>query len=108
MSFIANKNAPAKSTAPAPANGREPRTTIGYVNLSIPMADGSRKKIGNDVTIRLYAENLAHQDLIDLIRAHSLDSLEAGQAVQVEINVVEPVDPDAERPMPAFFANLNK
>ena len=47
---------------------REPRTTIGYVNLSIPLTDGSNIKIAGDLTIRLYAENAGHLQLVQAIK----------------------------------------
>ena len=63
------------------SNEREPRTTIGYVNLSIPLTDGSNIKIAGDLTIRLYAENPGHLQLVQAIKDGHVSLEEASQMI---------------------------
>ena len=63
------------------SNEREPRTTIGYVNLSIPLTDGSNIKIAGDLTIRLYAENAGHLQLVQAIKDGHVSLEEASHMI---------------------------
>ena len=80
---------------------REPRTTIGYVNLGIPPTDGSTIKIASDLTIRLYAENPGHAQLVEAIRNGDISLEEAGQMIVASValarNPDEPVEIDWSR-----------
>lgn len=53
-----NKRTPSNTSQETnTSNEREPRTTIGYVNLGIPLTDGTNIKIAGDLTLRLFAES---------------------------------------------------
>ena len=67
------------------SNEREARTTIGYVNLGIPLTDGTNIKIAGDLTIRLYAENAGHQQLVDAIKDGNVSLEEASHMIVASI-----------------------
>ena len=71
---------------------REPRTTIGYVNLGIPLTDGSTIKIASDLTIRLYAENAGHAQLVEAIRNGDISLEDAGHMIVASVALAR--DPD--------------
>ena len=75
-------------------NEREPRTTIGYVNLGIPLTDGTNIKIAGDLTIRLYAENPGHAQLVDAIRNGDVSLEDASHMIVASIALAR--DPDSE------------
>ena len=90
-----NKRTPAAQTQETNAsNVREPRTTIGYVNLGIPLTDGTSIKIAGDLTIRLYAENPGHAQLVDAIRNGDVSLEEASHMIVASIALAR--DPDSE------------
>ena len=72
---------------------REPRTTIGYVNLGIPLTDGSTVKIASDLTIRLYAENPGHVQLVEAIRNGDISLEDASHMIVASVALAR--DPDA-------------
>ena len=83
------------TTAPAQeSNVREPRTTIAYVNLGIPLTDGTSIKIAGDLTIRLYAENPGHAQLVDAIRNGDVSLEDASHMIVASIALAR--DPDSE------------
>ena len=83
------------TTAPAQeSNAREPRTTIAYVNLGIPLTDGTSIKIAGDLTIRLYAENPGHAQLVDAIRNGDVSLEDASHMIVASIALAR--DPDSE------------
>lgn len=89
-----NTTTPAQeSTA---SNEREARTTIGYVNLSIPLTDGSNIKIAGDLTIRLYAENAGHLQLVQAIKDGHVSLEEASQMIVPSIALARDTDAPVE------------
>lgn len=80
---------------------REARTTIGYVNLGIPLTDGTNIKIAGDLTIRLYAENAGHAQLVEAIRNGDITAEEASHMIVASValarNSDEPVEIDWSR-----------
>ena len=99
-----------KRTTTAPAqesnasNVREPRTTIAYVNLGIPLTDGSTIKIAGDLTIRLYAENPGHQQLVDAIKDGHVSLEEASHMIVASIALAR----DADTPVELDWSRIGK
>ena len=91
-----NKRTPAAQTTSTNSNEREARTTIGYVNLGIPLTDGTSIKIAGDLTIRLYAENPGHQQLVDAIKEGHVTLEEASQMIVASIALARDVDAPVE------------
>ena len=89
-----NKRTPSKAQETNTSNEREPRTTIGYVNLGIPLTDGTNIKIAGDLTIRLYAENPGHAQLVDAIRNGDVSLEDASHMIVASIALAR--DPDSE------------
>ena len=90
-----------KRTTTAPAqesntSDRTPRTTIAYVNLSIPLTDGSNIKIAGDLTIRLYAENPGHLQLIEAIKDGHVSLEEASHMIVPSIALARDTDAPVE------------
>lgn len=75
---------------------REARTTIGYVNLSIPLTDGSNIKIAGDLTIRLYAENAGHAQLVQAIKDGHVTLEEASHMIVPTISLARDTDAPVE------------
>ena len=96
------------TTAPAQesnaSNVREPRTTIAYVNLGIPLIDGTSIKIAGDLTIRLYAENPGHMQLVEAIRNGDISSEEASHMIVASIAVAR----DADAPVELDWSRIGK
>lgn len=86
------------------ANEREPRTTIGYVNLGIPLTDGTNIKIAGDLTIRLYAENAGHVQLVDAIRNGDITAEEASHMIVASIALAR----DADAPVELDWSRIGK
>lgn len=89
MSF----NFPSQDSAPAsqaPTNGakkeRDPRTTAAYVNLYLPLTDGTRVKLISDLQLRLYNEKPAEKQLVDLIKSGAVTPEQIMKLIQVEIS----------------------
>ena len=85
-------------------NERESRTTIGYVNLGIPLTDGTNIKIAGDLTIRLYAENPGHVQLVDAIRNGDITSEEASHMIVASIALAR----DADAPIELDWSRIGK
>ena len=85
-------------------NEREPRTTIGYVNLGIPLIDGTNIKIAGDLTIRLYAENAGHQQLVDAIKDGHVSLEEASHMIVASIALAR----DADAPVELDWSRIGK
>ena len=83
---------------------REARTTIGYVNLSIPLTDGTNIKIAGDLTIRLYAENPGHAQLVEAIRNGDISSEEASHMIVASIALAR----DADAPVQLDWSRIGK
>ena len=100
-----NKRTPnaAQSTS-TNSNEREARTTIGYVNLGIPLTDGSTIKIAGDLTIRLYAENPGHQQLVDAIKEGHVTLEDASQMIVASIALAR----DADTPVELDWSRIGK
>lgn len=96
------------TTAPAQesnaSNVREPRTTIAYVNLGIPLTDGTSIKIAGDLTIRLYAENPGHMQLVEAIRNGDISSEEASHMIVASIALAR----DADAPVELDWSRIGK
>ena len=79
-------------------NDRTPRTTIAFVNLSIPTSKGPSTKIAGDLTIRLFAENPGHVLLVDAIKEGHVTEEQASKMIVASISLArdpdEPVDLD--------------
>lgn len=75
---------------------REARTTIGYVNLGIPLTDGTNIKIAGDLTIRLYAENAGHVQLVEAIRNGDITTEEASHMIVASIALARDNDAPVE------------
>ena len=88
-----NKRTTTSQATTSTNTDREPRTTIGYVNLGIPLTDGSTIKIASDLTIRLYAENPGHAQLVEAIRNGDITAEEASHMIVASIALAR--DPDA-------------
>ena len=86
------------------SNEREPRTTIGYVNLGIPLTDGTNIKIAGDLTLRLFAENPGHVQLVEAIRNGDITTEEASNMIVASIALAR--DPDA--PLELDWSRIGK
>mgnify|MGYP003599618329 CR=1 FL=1 len=95
--------ATAQTTSTNPTE-REARTTIGYVNLGIPLTDGTNIKIAGDLTIRLYAENAGHVQLVDAIRNGDISSEEASHMIVASIALAR----DADAPVELDWSRIGK
>ena len=83
---------------------REARTTIGYVNLGIPLTDGTNIKIAGDLTIRLYAENAGHAQLVEAIRNGDISTEEASHMIVASISLAR----DADAPVELDWSRIGK
>ena len=72
------------------------RTTIGYVNLGIPLTDGTNIKIAGDLTIRLYAENAGHVQLVEAIKDGHVSLAEASHMIVASIALARDNDAPVE------------
>lgn len=95
--------ATAQTTSTNPTE-REARTTIGYVNLGIPLTDGTNIKIAGDLTIRLYAENAGHVQLVDAIRNGDITTEEASHMIVASISLAR----DADAPVELDWSRIGK
>ena len=86
------------------SNEREPRTTIGYVNLGIPLTDGTNIKIAGDLTIRLYAENPGHAQLVQAIKDGHVTLEEAAHMIVPTIALAR----DNDAPVELDWAHIGK
>ena len=104
MAFNKRTTTNAAQTTSANNSEREARTTIGYVNLGIPLTDGTNIKIAGDLTIRLYAENPGHQQLVDAIRNGDISSEEATNMIVASIALAR----DADAPVELDWSRIGK
>ena len=98
-----NTTAPAQTTS-TNSTEREARTTIGYVNLGIPLTDGTNIKIAGDLTIRLYAENPGHQQLVDAIKDGHVSLEDASHIIVASIALAR----DADAPVELDWSRIGK
>ena len=96
-----NTTTPAQETN---ASDRTPRTTIAYVNLGIPLTDGTSIKIAGDLTIRLYAENSGHMQLVEAIRNGDITTEEASHMIVASIALAR----DADAPVELDWSHIGK
>lgn len=77
------------ATTATPVNGRakESKTTLGYLNLYVPLADGTRIKVGNAVTICLFEEYAGEKAFVDLVKSGKINEAQLASMVQVEFNL---------------------
>ena len=100
-----NKRTPnAAQTTSTNNSEREARTTIGYVNLGIPLTDGTNIKIAGDLTIRLYAENSGHAQLVEAIRNGDITTEEASHMIVASIALAR----DADAPVELDWSRIGK
>ena len=101
-----NRRTPTANIQAATATNtdREPRTTIGYVNLGIPLTDGTSIKIAGDLTIRLYAENPGHAQLVDAIRNGDITAEDASHMIVASIALAR----DADAPVELDWSRIGK
>ena len=99
-----NKRTPSNAQETNTSNEREPRTTIGYVNLGIPLTDGTNIKIAGDLTIRLYAENAGHAQLVEAIRNGDVSLEEASHMIVASITLAR----DADAPVELDWSRIGK
>ena len=99
-----NKRTPNAAQETNTSNEREARTTIGYVNLSIPLTDGSNIKIAGDLTIRLYAENPGHLQLVQAIKDGHVTLEEASHMIVPTIALAR----DTDAPVEIDWARIGK
>lgn len=95
MAFETPTTAPARapSNATSSVGTREPKTTLAYISLYIPLADGTRVKLVSDLTLRMFKERDVESKVIEAIRsgAKSLEDLQ--NLIQVEVSLAR--DPDS-------------
>ena len=96
MAFNKRNNSNTAQSTSTTNTEREARTTIGYVNLSIPLTDGTNIKIAGDLTIRLYAENAGHQQLVDAIKDGHVSLEEASHMIVASIALARDTDAPVE------------
>ena len=100
-----NKRTPDAAQSTSTNNSeREARTTIGYVNLGIPLTDGTNIKIAGDLTIRLYAENQGHAQLVEAIRNGDITAEEASHMIVASIALAR----DADAPVELDWSRIGK
>ena len=99
-----NKRTTTNTQETTSTNEREPRTTIGYVNLGIPLTDGTTIKIAGDLTLRLYAENPGHLQLVEAIRNGDITSEEASHMIVASIALAR----DADAPVELDWSRIGK
>ena len=104
MAFNKRNTTTAQSTSANNSSEREARTTIGYVNLSIPLTDGSSIKVAGDLTIRLYAENPGHQQLVDAIKDGHVSLEDASQMIVASIALAR----DNDAPIEIDWSRIGK
>ena len=103
MAFNKRNTTTAQATT-ATNTDREPRTTIAYVNLGIPLTDGTNIKIAGDLTIRLYAENPGHVQLVEAIRNGDITAEEASHMIVASISLAR----DADAPVELDWSRIGK
>lgn len=83
MSFIPTGTANTTNTAQGQA--KEKRDPIAFVNLYVPLADGTRAKICTNFTFMLFAENAIEKHIMDKIKSGELSMEEFVKNIQVEV-----------------------
>lgn len=82
---------PPATTAPAqtPAAGKDkaPKSTLAYINLYIPLADGSRVKLVPDLTLRMFAERPVEASVIEAIKSGAKTLEDLQKLIQVEVSL---------------------
>lgn len=89
MAFVTPNTATTSTPSQAPAQGsnKDKKTTIAYVNLYIPLADGSRVKLVSDLTLRMYAEKAVEAGVIDAIKSGVKTIEDLQNLIQVEVSL---------------------
>ena len=76
---------------PAPQGQRqrnqEPKTRIAYINMYLPLGDGTRVKLVSDLTLGLYLEKAAEKQIVDLIKQGVITEQQAASLIQVEVSL---------------------
>ena len=66
---------------------QEPKTRIAYINMYIPLGDGTRVKVVSDLTLGLYLEKAAEKQIVDLIKQGVISEQQAASLIQVEVSL---------------------
>ena len=81
--------APTNNSGSAQSTGaqRDKRTVIGYVNLYVPLTDGTRIKLISDLRLQLYKENAGDVKLVDLVKSGAITTEQLAKLIQVEVSI---------------------
>jgi len=89
--FPENTNQANNTGVAAPQGQRqrnqEPKTRIAYINMYIPLGDGTRVKVVSDLTLGLYLEKAAEKQIVDLIKQGVITEQQAASLIQVEVSL---------------------
>lgn len=66
---------------------QEPKTRIAYINMYLPLGDGTRVKLVSDLTLGLYLEKAAEKQIVDLIKQGVISEQQAASLIQVEVSL---------------------
>ena len=66
---------------------QEPKTRIAYINMYLPLGDGTRVKLVSDLTLGLYLEKAAENQIVDLIKQGVITEQQAASLIQVEVSL---------------------
>ena len=66
---------------------QEPKTRIAYINMYLPLGDGTRVKLVSDLTLGLYLEKAAEKQIVDLIKQGVINEQQAASLIQVEVSL---------------------
>ena len=66
---------------------QEPKTRIAYINMYLPLGDGTRVKLVSDLTLGLYLEKAAEKQIVDLIKQGVITEQQAASLIQVEVSL---------------------
>lgn len=94
MAFVdPSKTSTQSTTTTTRATGeKDKRTSIGFVNLYVPLADGTRMKLSPDLTLRLYAENPLDAKIVDMLKSGALTPEKLKELIVVEIALARDKD----------------
>lgn len=81
--------APVQSTSAGTgtASARTPKTTVAYVNAYLPLADGTRVKLFSELTLRLFAEREAENQIVQLVKSGQLTEAQIASLIKIEISL---------------------
>lgn len=91
-----------QSTGAAQGKQKETKTGLAYVNFYLPLADGTRVKLFNDLTLRLFLERAAEKLLVEAIKAGKITEAQAASMIQCEITLARDENTPVELDLSAF------